>query len=70
MNTERPHKGLDRAVPQSRYRASPVTFAATLALPDYYAADLVRRVHADGAASLNGVPPDSLIVGRHLTRHS
>jgi hypothetical protein len=41
-------------VPQSRYRASPVAFAATLALPNYYASDLVRRVHADGAASLNG----------------
>jgi transposase InsO family protein len=50
-NTERPHEALGMAVPQTRYQASQIAFAEPLAVPDYHATDLVRRVHADGAAS-------------------
>jgi transposase InsO family protein len=50
-NTERPHEALGMAVPQTRYQASQTAFAEHLAVPDYHATDLVRRVHADGAAS-------------------
>jgi len=53
-NTERPHQGIGMAVPQSRYRASQITFPEQLAEPDYYATDVVRRVHQDGAASFHG----------------
>jgi transposase InsO family protein len=53
-NTERPHEGIGMAVPQSRYRASQITFPEQLAEPDYYATDVVRRVHQDGAASFHG----------------
>ena len=42
------------AVPQSRYQVSQVAFVEPLAAPDYYAEDVVRRVHHDGAASFRG----------------
>jgi len=41
-------------VPLSRFHASPVAFPEHLPAPDYHAADLVRRVHADGAVGLFG----------------
>jgi transposase InsO family protein len=53
-NGERPHEALGLAVPQSRYQASGIAFPEQLATPDYYTTDTVRRVHADGAASLHG----------------
>jgi transposase InsO family protein len=53
-NTIRPHEALDMAVPLSRYQASARAFPEVLALPHYHAADLVRRVHHDGAVSLLG----------------
>jgi transposase InsO family protein len=53
-NTERPHEALGMAVPQSRYQASRIAFVEHLAVPDYHTTDLVRRVHADGAASFLG----------------
>ncbi|WP_254073240.1 IS481 family transposase [Acidisphaera sp. S103] len=53
-NTERPHEALGLAVPQSRYRVSQVAFAEALAMPDYYAEDVVRRVHQDGATCFRG----------------
>ena len=53
-NTERPHEALGMAVPQSRYQASPVAFPEVLPQPEYHQSDLVRRVHHDGAVSLQG----------------
>lgn len=53
-NTIRPHQALQMEVPLSRFRASALAFPERLPRPDYYATDLVRRVHQDGAVSLLG----------------
>lgn len=53
-NQQRPHEALGLAVPASRYTPSQRTFPEHLPDPDYHAADTVRRVHHDGAASFRG----------------
>jgi transposase InsO family protein len=50
-NEQRPHEALSLSVPASRYRPSVVAFPERLAVPEYGATDLVRRVGPDGTTA-------------------
>lgn len=53
-NTQRPHEALGLAVPASRYKASPRSFAETVPPFDYAPGDLLRKVQQGGRVSLLG----------------
>ena len=53
-NTQRPHDGLDGAVPLDRYRPSLRDFSNTIQPFDYGEGQLVRKVQSNGVVSLLG----------------
>jgi transposase InsO family protein len=53
-NTQRPHQGLDYAVPAQRYQPSPRRWTGRFIEPEFGPDDLVRRVQNNGWLSFKG----------------